>query len=104
MKDREYAALICAGYCSFYREGKKEEMHCGTFGFLRAHLTAHELRSLISLAADLPRSAAPDFSRDDEMKTLICDACEFHIDGCDFREDRSGPPCGGYVIVEKLLQ
>ncbi len=104
MKDREYAALICASYCSFYREGKKEEMQCGTFDFMREHLTVIELRSLIILTEDLSQPAAPDFSRDSEIKELICDACEFLIDGCDFREDRSGPPCGGYVIIERLLQ
>jgi hypothetical protein len=104
MKDSEYAALICAEYCRFYKKGKKEEMHCGTFDFLRAHLTAAELRSLILLTAGLSQSAAADYSRDSEIQQLVCDVCEFRIDGCDFREDRSGPPCGGYVIVENLLQ
>ncbi|MFZ5997786.1 MAG: hypothetical protein ACOYW7_09895 [Nitrospirota bacterium] len=98
MKDDEYSALICKEFCAFYKEGR-EELHCGTYVFLRNNLTAAELHSLLELSKPSP----PAFSKDSTIKKIVCAACDFLIDGCDFRDNGSGPPCGGYVILEKLL-
>ncbi|MEW6117074.1 MAG: hypothetical protein AB1553_09265 [Nitrospirota bacterium] len=98
MKDEGYVELICKGFCRFYKEGK-EELHCGTYVFLRNNLTAAELHSLLKLF----KPPAPEFSKDSAIKEMVCDKCDFLVDGCDFRDNESGPPCGGYAILEKLL-
>jgi hypothetical protein len=103
VKDYQHVTVICKGFCRYFKDAAKEEMSCGTFEFLAAHLTAGELRSLILLDGHLQQSRPPDFTHDAEIRELICERCGFLIDGCDFRKDRSGPPCGGYVIVERLL-
>ncbi len=99
MKDRAYTEIICKSYCTYYK-GDKEDLRCGTYLFLERHLTAAELRILLP---SLRPSTESDFSQDDDMKKLVCERCDLLIDGCDFREDRSGPPCGGYALIERLL-
>jgi len=103
LKDNSYAGLICKVFCSFYKEGK-EDLCCGTYQFLKKNLTPVELRSVIELSrvVEHPRTCA--FAADEEIKKLVCCKCDFLVDGCDFREDGSNPPCGGYIIIEALLK
>ncbi len=102
MKDRAYTNIICKGFCRFYKEGR-EELHCGTYNFLRRNLTPNELTAFLKRPENAKKSPVPDFSRDKEIKEIVCDGCEFLMDGCDFREDGSHPPCGGYILLERLL-
>ena len=105
MKDQDYTSIICKGFCSFYKEGK-EDLCCGTYLFLKNNLTLRELRSVLSLSKmdDRPSEHVfPAFPADEEIKRLVCDKCDFLVDGCDFREDGSHPPCGGYSIIKMLL-
>ncbi len=102
MKDKDYAGIICKGFCSFYKEGK-EDLCCGTYLFLKRNLTLRELRSVLDLSKMDECSSKYFFPADDEIKRLVCDKCDFLVDGCDFREDGSHPPCGGYSIIKTLL-
>ena len=102
MKEDAYTGIICKGLCTFYKEGK-EDLCCGTYQFLKKNLTLVELRSMIELSKALERPDEYTFDADDYIKKLVCDKCDFLVDGCDFREDGSLPPCGGYIIIEKLL-
>lgn len=98
MKKAAYTELICKGFCSFYREGR-DELTCETYNFLARNLTASELKSLIHGI-----SKTPDLSFDDYIKNTICIRCEFLKEDCDFRAGKQSPPCGGYVVIEKLLR
>lgn len=91
--------IICGGFCSFYKPGKNEDLKCGTYAFLARNLSTGEIRH-----AALKSSPRPDYSRDREIRALICDRCEFLVAGCDFREGFPSSPCGGYAIVEGLLK
>jgi hypothetical protein len=97
MKREEYIDIICKKFCTFFKGGK-EELTCGTYRFLAETFTPKELEHLIS---DLNRD--PVYSCDDEVMKFICTACDFAVDGCDFRERGDAPPCGGYTIVEGLI-
>ncbi len=103
MKDRAYTSIICQGFCRFYKEGK-EDLHCETYNFLRRILTPGELTAFLGQLENAERDSAPDFSKDREIEAMVCKKCEFLIDGCDFREDGSHPPCGGYILLERLLR
>lgn len=103
MKDEIFTGIICEKYCSFYKEGK-ENLCCGAFSFLRNNLTSRELRFLLHWSELDKGPRECDFSTDREIKKLVCDKCDFLVDGCDFREDASYPPCGGYVILSTLLR
>ena len=103
MKDKAYTSIICKGFCSFYKEGR-EDLCCGTYLFLKKNLTLRELRSALDLSKMDERLSEYVFPADKEIKKLVCDKCDFLVDGCDFREDGSHPPCGGYSIIEMLLR
>jgi len=93
-KEEGYTGRICHAQCVFYREGK-EEFLCGTYRFLVKHFSPEDLTGL-------PEKMEPDFSEDDWIMKNICKHCEFLVDGCDYREGNTSPPCGGYVVVEFL--
>lgn len=98
MKKDIYTEIICKGFCSYYKGGK-EDLTCGAYNFLAGELTPRELSSAINYI-----KAKPDFSFDGQIIKLVCERCDFLIDGCDFREGLNMPPCGGYTIVEWLMK
>ncbi len=102
MKVKEYTDAICKEFCTFYKEGK-EDLLCGSYRFLKENLTMRELRALSALLENTRKSSAADSSLDEEIKELVCNKCAFLRDGCDFRESRSGPPCGGYILLTKII-
>jgi len=91
--------IICKKYCSFYKPDKDEQLKCGTFDFLCRNLTRREI-----LQASERIPAKYDLSKDERIKKMICDKCDFRTDGCDFRDGVDSPPCGGYTVVEHLLK
>lgn len=97
MKNDVYTEIICKGFCRFYKEGK-EELSCGTYAFLFERFTPEELSREIRAIR-----TQPEFSHDEQIRKLICERCGFIEDGCDFIEGLDSPPCGGYTIVEWLL-
>lgn len=98
MKTAKYIELICKRYCNYYKD-VKEDLTCETYNFLAEKFTPDELESKIH---DI--KIKPQFSCDEEIKRLICDRCEFLINGCDFRDGLDAPPCGGYAIIEWLIK
>lgn len=116
MKDKAYTDIICKGFCKYYKEGK-EELHCNGYVFLRNNLTPHELKIMLDLSKNSNKSAVTSnekfnsrqfsvfnssLSLDEELINLVCRQCDFFIDGCDYTDNRSGPPCGGYIIINLL--
>jgi len=97
VKRKEYTDIICNKFCRFYKEGR-DETSCGTYRFLADRFTACELGMLVS-----GLSKNPVYSCDAEVREFICSACDFLVDGCDFREGADVLPCGGYSIIEGLI-
>lgn len=98
MKTASYTDIICKKFCDYYKDGK-EELACETYNFLAGKFTPGELEAGLRDIGELP-----DFLHDEEIKKLICENCDFLIDGCDFREGLNAPPCGGYTIIEWLIK
>ncbi len=99
MKDKVYTDIICKGFCKYYKEGK-EDILCRGYVFLRENLTDKELKSLIYLSKPEPDVSFLIPDRNKELENLICSKCDFLIDGCDYAENLSAPPCGGYIIIK----
>ncbi|KAF0177853.1 MAG: hypothetical protein FD164_2293 [Nitrospirae bacterium] len=102
MNKAPYTRLICKDACSFYKPGKKE-LRCGGYIFLSRHFTLKELKTMPAakpLGAVLVAGYA--YLKHEEIERLLCGACDFRVDGCDFAETCSGPPCGGYRIAHRL--
>jgi hypothetical protein len=103
MKEIIYSDIICKGFCSFFKEGK-EEIQCGGYQLLIDNFTLNELDQLTSLidrSEELKKQVPPD---NETLFELVCSRCDFRIDGCDYREDRSGPPCGGFILIRELVK
>lgn len=99
MKDDPLVRLICESACSFYKPGK-EELQCGGYRYLSRTCSPDELRQMLETIARPPHPQAPYTDLEDlSIEELVCSSCPFRVDGCDFAEDRSGPPCGGYLIL-----
>ncbi len=100
MKEGVWTEIICRGFCPYFKEGK-EELQCAPYALLKETFTINEIRAALDA---LSGKGEPDFTRDEEIDEIACRGCEFLADGCDFRQDRSGPPCGGYTVLEALLK
>ncbi len=103
VKEDIYTEIICKGFCRYFKKGK-EEMHCGGYQFLVDNLTVSELRQLAALSdgvEEIKNRIPPD---DENLFSLVCSKCDFLVDGCDFRENRSGPPCGAYILIDILVK
>jgi hypothetical protein len=102
MKEAEYNKAICKPFCSFYKEGK-DSIACGGYKLLKNQLTLAELQSLAG-QVDQPEGVSKQIPPENTMLSeVLCRQCDFLIDGCDFAENRSGPPCGGYIFIERLI-
>jgi len=38
-----------------------------------------------------------------EKLSFLCAKCDFREDGCDFAENKTEIPCGGYLIISRIL-
>ncbi len=103
MKTSGYTDVVCKGFCSYFKEGK-DELECGGYRFLMDNFTLTELHLLINLL-DKPEELKSQIPPDNEdLFSLVCNKCDFRIDGCDYMENRSGPPCGGFILVANLVK
>jgi hypothetical protein len=102
VKDQKYTDIICKDFCKYYK-GNKENIYCEGYKFLMRNLTSFELRLLINLLnLDTEnKNNIPEY--DSEIDFLICKKCEFYNNDCDYSNNLSGPPCGGYNIIRSLL-
>lgn len=97
MKEEKYTSLICEKFCSYYKKGKDTEV-CGGYYYLKRFLTPSELRELLEFFH------LEDVNFTTEDIDFICEKCNFRVDGCDFIISKSSIPCGGYLIINRLLQ
>jgi len=103
MKTEGFTGIICRDFCSYFKEGK-EELKCGGYQFLMDNFTLTEIKLLdhfIEKTDGLKKLVPPD---NEELFNLVCSRCDFRIDGCDYMEDRSGPPCGGFILIDRLVK
>ncbi len=91
-KEKNWIEGICKAYCAFYKEDKTE-LYCGAYRFIVSEFREDDLK-------EVPDDYRIDYSQDEWILNNICHRCEFFIDGCDFRQGGSSPPCGGYTILE----
>jgi len=100
MKEKSYTCIICREFCKFYKEEGKEEIHCAGYELLRKNLTPDELRLL---SFYIPRIQFSEHLSD-ALSEFVCSKCDFQMDGCDFRDGVAEPPCGGYIMISRLLK
>ncbi len=103
MGKRDVAEFVCAPFCSFYREGVKEELLCNGARLLEV-LVNKGVLSPGRFSAIAPEAAI--FARKNGLlERVVCAPCPFLADGCDFRSAAPPPgakPCGGYKLLALL--
>lgn len=105
MVKNEIKDYICRPFCSFFREGVKEELICRGAEKVGALVES----GLLHVAA-LP-GGKEDFSspalRDGGLESAVCRGCAFREEDCDFQTEKSPPdaePCGGYILLFMLME
>ena len=90
---------LCFPFCVYYKPGKNERLACRGYKVVERLLRKGKIPPLAS-------DAGRDFDRrraESIVKTM-CKACDFQKDGCDFMLDRNAPPCGGFVLLARLIE
>ncbi len=103
MAKKNVADFVCRPFCSFFREGVKEELICNGARLVEM-LVQKGILSSGQLSEFEPPMAVS--ARDDRlMAETVCAPCPFLADGCDFRAKEPPPdavPCGGYILLALL--
>jgi hypothetical protein len=89
---------LCLNFCTYYRPGKNEELACR--GYEVVARLVRQGRSLDFAVSDRKF----DRGRAESLVERICVRCNFQKDGCDFMLDREAPPCGGFLLLARLLE
>jgi len=97
--------LVCAEHCRYYKPWATPEPGCGSRAVLAAGLDVDGVRleALERLRGD--RVVLP-LAQDPTLLRLVCARCEHYPENCAFRRAKrsaSAEPCGGLMVLERLL-
>jgi hypothetical protein len=103
MAKKEMKDFVCKPFCTFFKEGVKEELICNGARLLEI-LMAKGMLSPEELGGD---ESAPglEYGRNSSLETAVCRKCPFRKDDCDFQAESPPPyarPCGGYILLSLL--
>jgi hypothetical protein len=98
-KNANLVKTLCLPYCRYYKPGTNEELLCR--GAVVVQRLMESDRSL-----SIPEN--PHQGIDGEYREVImqqvCGACKFREQDCDFAQDRTACPCGGFALLLGLLK
>jgi hypothetical protein len=97
MQDTSLEQIICLKFCSYYKPGKNEALACQGYRVAERLLRKGKHLDLESAPGDSSRVPV------DRIINILCSACDFHEQDCDFMQDRTARPCGGFVLLAQLL-
>ncbi len=96
--------FVCVPFCSFYREGAKEELICNGARVVEILLKRGVL-SPERLTAMKGRPC-PAVRREPALEAKVCGECPFRAEDCDFQSATPPPnarPCGGFILLSLLM-
>jgi hypothetical protein len=103
MAKKDIKDIVCKPYCSFYREGVKEEMICSGARLVEI-LMERGFLSPLSLSW-IEHGSALSAEEYALLDGIVCRPCPFLADGCDFRSAAppvDAEPCGGFILLSLL--
>lgn len=95
--ERSLEQTLCSKYCAYYKRGKNEALACR--GFVVVERLLHERKDLV-LDCQLREFEHATVGL---MVKTMCTTCDFYEQDCDFMQNRTARPCGGFVFVAQLL-
>lgn len=96
-KNRTLIRTLCAAYCTYYKPGKNEELLCRGAVLIDRFIGAG--RPVVPVKT----GTRPDQETTNLIVRKMCASCDFHEHDCDFMENNSAPPCGGFVLLSQLV-
>jgi hypothetical protein len=97
-KNATLVQTLCLPYCRYYKPGRNEELLCrGAVVIQRLLESGRSLSPEEKPGQDAGRKVQEPVIR------LVCGACEFREQDCDFVQDRKARPCGGFELISSLL-
>jgi hypothetical protein len=99
----DVADFVCRPYCSFYREGVKEELICNGARLLEILENKGALRGKPMDGVGEGSSLSQEEYK--YLEEIVCRPCPFYADDCDFRSTPPPPgaePCGGFILLALL--
>ena len=104
MAKKDVEDFVCRPYCSFYREGEKEDLICNGARFLEVLMNKWGVYHEELAGVEEGSSLSP--SEYTQLEEIVCRTCPFLADGCDFRSDPPpavAEPCGGFILLALLV-
>jgi len=96
-KNQTLIQKLCIPYCAYYKSGRNEGLLCRG-----AIIVNRWIQEGKFIAPEKP-GVQPDYSTSEVIIKKMCIVCDFHEHDCDFMDDRQTPPCGGFVLLSKLV-
>jgi hypothetical protein len=95
--------FVCKPFCSFYREGAKEELICNGARLLEILIK----RGILSPETIEEVASGLRFARGEypALDYSVCRQCPFFANDCDFCSENpplNAKPCGGYILLALL--
>jgi hypothetical protein len=89
---------LCACFCCYYKPGKNEELLCRGYDVVQRLLCRNKKVSFNS------SGTRRDPALFEALVQELCVLCPFFAQDCDFMQDRSATPCGGFVLLAQNLE
>lgn len=104
MAKRDIKDFVCKPFCSFYREGVKEELICNGARLLEIFME----QGMVSpdVIAAVNPGPLPASGKNPGLEEGVCRKCPFRAEDCDFQSETPPPgaePCGGFILLALLL-
>jgi len=96
-RNEQLVRVLCLPHCKYYKPGKNEASVCRGAVVIDRLLRAGRR---ITTAGHAEQCGIPP---DASLVNYLCTVCDFHENDCDFMQDQTATPCGGFLLLERLL-
>lgn len=105
MAKKDFKDYICRPYCTFFKEGHKEEMAC--LGAQIAELLVHHKRVDPEKILNFTKDSQIWEKQKTKLEKHVCRRCPFKAEDCDFQSSEppdDAEPCGGFILLACLME
>jgi hypothetical protein len=105
----DFKDYVCRPYCSFFKDGQKEEMAC----------RGAQVIENLAAQGQIDPDTLPRFEKDGRLwknykkifAKYICASCAFRSEDCDFmsesfetNNEKTIEPCGGFILLALMIE